>query len=55
MRRADAGPGGARAGRRESRAGKMNPSRSVLGQAIELETAVINEDLNLADGNLQTA
>jgi sigma-B regulation protein RsbU (phosphoserine phosphatase) len=34
---------------------KMNPSRSVLGQAIELESAVINEDLNLADLNVQTA
>jgi sigma-B regulation protein RsbU (phosphoserine phosphatase) len=33
----------------------MNPSRSVLGSAIELETAVINEDLNLADINLQSA
>ncbi len=34
---------------------KMNPSRSVLGRAIELEAAVINEDLNLADLNVQTA
>lgn len=34
---------------------KMNPSRSVLGRAMELETAVINEDLNLADLNVQTA
>ena len=34
---------------------KMNPSRSVLGRAIELETAVINEDLNLADLNVQAA
>ncbi|MFZ1012305.1 MAG: SpoIIE family protein phosphatase, partial [Terracidiphilus sp.] len=33
----------------------MNPSRSVLGKAIELESAVINEDLNLADINLQSA
>jgi serine phosphatase RsbU (regulator of sigma subunit)/pSer/pThr/pTyr-binding forkhead associated (FHA) protein len=33
----------------------MNPSRSVLAQAIQLESAVINEDLNLADVNLQTA
>jgi serine phosphatase RsbU (regulator of sigma subunit) len=33
----------------------MNPSRSVLGRAIELESAVINEDLNLADINLQSA
>jgi sigma-B regulation protein RsbU (phosphoserine phosphatase) len=34
---------------------KMNPSRSVLGHAIEIEAAVINEDLNLADLNVQTA
>ena len=34
---------------------KMNPSRSVLGRAIELQTAVVNEDLNLADLNVQTA
>lgn len=34
---------------------KMNPSRSVLKQAIELETAVINEDLRLADTNVQAA
>ena len=33
----------------------MNPSRSVLGRAIELQSAVVNEDLNLADLNLQTA
>jgi len=33
----------------------MNPSRSVLGRAIELESAVVNEDLNLADLNLQGA
>lgn len=33
----------------------MNPSRSVLGRAIELESAVINEDLNFADMNLQGA
>lgn len=33
----------------------MNPSRSVLRSAIELESAVINEDLNLADMNLQSA
>ena len=33
----------------------MNPSRSVLGRAIETESAVINEDLNLADINLQSA
>jgi phosphoserine phosphatase RsbU/P len=35
--------------------GTMNPSRSVLAQALELESAVINEDLNLADRNLQSA
>lgn len=33
----------------------MNPSRSVLGRAIEREAAVITEDLNLADLNLQAA
>jgi serine phosphatase RsbU (regulator of sigma subunit)/pSer/pThr/pTyr-binding forkhead associated (FHA) protein len=33
----------------------MNPSRSVLGSAIELESAVVNEDLNLADMSLQSA
>ena len=33
----------------------MNPSRSVLKSAIELGSAVINEDLNLADMNLQGA
>jgi len=33
----------------------MNPSRSVLGSAIELQSAVVNEDLNLADLNLQSA
>ena len=33
----------------------MNPSRSVLGRAIELESAVINEDSNFADMNLQGA
>jgi phosphoserine phosphatase RsbU/P len=33
----------------------MNPSRSVLASAIELESAVVNEDLNLAELNLQTA
>jgi serine phosphatase RsbU (regulator of sigma subunit) len=33
----------------------MNPSRSVLGSAIELKSAVVNEDLNLADINLQNA
>ncbi|MGO9336583.1 MAG: SpoIIE family protein phosphatase [Terracidiphilus sp.] len=34
---------------------KMNPSRSVLGSAIELGSAVVNEDLNLADIVLQSA
>lgn len=33
----------------------MNPSRSVLRSAIELESAVINEDLNLAEIDLQNA
>lgn len=33
----------------------MNPSRSVLRSAIELGSAVVNEDLNLADINLQSA
>jgi serine phosphatase RsbU (regulator of sigma subunit) len=33
----------------------MNPSRSLLARAIELESAVISEDLTLADRNLQTA
>jgi serine phosphatase RsbU (regulator of sigma subunit) len=33
----------------------MNPSRSVLGSAIELQSAVVNEDLNLAEVNLQNA
>ena len=33
----------------------MNPSRSVLSSAIELEAAVVNEDLNLAEMNLQSA
>lgn len=33
----------------------MNPSRSVLSSALELESAVVNEDLNLADLNLQNA
>jgi sigma-B regulation protein RsbU (phosphoserine phosphatase) len=33
----------------------MNPSRSVLGSAVKLETAVINEDLHLADMNLKSA
>jgi sigma-B regulation protein RsbU (phosphoserine phosphatase) len=34
---------------------EMNPSRSVLSSAIELEAAVVNEDLNLAEANLQSA
>jgi serine phosphatase RsbU (regulator of sigma subunit)/pSer/pThr/pTyr-binding forkhead associated (FHA) protein len=34
---------------------KMNPSRSVLGRAIELGSVVVNEDLNLADIVLQNA
>ena len=33
----------------------MNPSRSVLKSAIELEDAVVNEDLNLAEINVQSA
>jgi len=33
----------------------MNPSRTVLGQAIEQRSAVINEDILLADSNVQTA
>lgn len=33
----------------------MNPSRSLLARAIELGSAVISEDLTLADRNLQTA
>jgi phosphoserine phosphatase RsbU/P len=33
----------------------MQPSRTVLRQAVEQRCAVINEDLNLADLNLQTA
>jgi phosphoserine phosphatase RsbU/P len=33
----------------------MNPSRSVLNTAIEQESAVINEDLRLADSSLQSA
>jgi serine phosphatase RsbU (regulator of sigma subunit) len=33
----------------------MNPSRTVLGQAVEQGSAVINEDLRLADINVQTA
>lgn len=34
---------------------EMSPSRSVLSSAIELEAAVVNEDLNLAEMNLQAA
>jgi len=34
---------------------RMNPSRSVLGSAIELEAAVVNEDLNLAEIAVQNA
>jgi serine phosphatase RsbU (regulator of sigma subunit) len=33
----------------------MNPSRTVLRQAVEQRSAVINEDLRLADPNLQAA
>jgi serine phosphatase RsbU (regulator of sigma subunit) len=33
----------------------MNPSRSVLRSAIELESIVVNQDLNLAEINLQSA
>lgn len=33
----------------------VHPSRSVLNSAIELEAAVVNEDLNLAELNLQGA
>ncbi len=33
----------------------VHPSRSVLGRAIELESAVVNEDLNLAELNVQGA
>jgi serine phosphatase RsbU (regulator of sigma subunit)/pSer/pThr/pTyr-binding forkhead associated (FHA) protein len=33
----------------------MNPSRSVLGSAIQLESVVVNEDLNLAEINVQHA
>lgn len=33
----------------------MNPSRSVLASAIKLESAVVNEDLDLADITLQNA
>ena len=35
--------------------GTMNPSRSVLNSAIELGSAVVNEDLNLAELDLQGA
>jgi sigma-B regulation protein RsbU (phosphoserine phosphatase) len=46
----------ARGQRRESLAPEaMNPSRSVLGSAIELESVVVNEDLNLAEMNVQSA
>ena len=34
---------------------EMNPSRSVLNSAIELGSAVVNEDLNLAELDLQGA
>jgi sigma-B regulation protein RsbU (phosphoserine phosphatase) len=34
---------------------EMNPSRSVLGSALEIESAVVNEDLNLAEINVQNA
>lgn len=33
----------------------MNPSRTVLGQAVEQRSALINEDLHLADLSVQTA
>ena len=33
----------------------MHPSRSVLNSAIETRSAVVNEDLNLAEMNLQSA
>jgi phosphoserine phosphatase RsbU/P len=33
----------------------MNPSRSVLSSAIELQSVVVNEDLNLAEMNVQSA
>ena len=35
--------------------GDMNPSRSVLNSAVELGSAVVNEDLNLAELDLQGA
>ncbi len=35
--------------------GDMKPSRSVLNSAIETQSAVVNEDLNLAEMNLQSA
>jgi serine phosphatase RsbU (regulator of sigma subunit) len=35
--------------------GTLNPSRTVLRQAVEQGTAVINEDLRVADPNVQTA
>ncbi len=34
---------------------KMNPSRTVIRQAVEQRSAVINEDILLADTNVQTA
>ena len=34
---------------------EMNPSRSVLGSAIEKQAAIVKEDLNLAEMNLQHA
>jgi serine phosphatase RsbU (regulator of sigma subunit) len=33
----------------------VHPSRSVLASAIELEAAVVNEDLNMAEMNVQSA
>jgi len=33
----------------------VHPSRSVLASAIELESAVVNEDLNMAEMNVQSA
>jgi serine phosphatase RsbU (regulator of sigma subunit) len=35
--------------------GEMNPSRTLIRQAVEQGSAVINEDLRLADMNVQTA
>jgi serine phosphatase RsbU (regulator of sigma subunit)/pSer/pThr/pTyr-binding forkhead associated (FHA) protein len=34
---------------------QMHPSRSVLASAVETQAAVVNEDLNLAEMNLQSA